>query len=316
MMRRLFAVLLLAALALPAWAPVSTPAWANEKLAMTYIPIVDTLPAFVAQDEGFFAKHGLDMTLIPAGNQTVVLASLVSGQAQIGNSIAITILQAREAGIETQIIADSVSYPYAKPLHMGLIVGKNSNIHSAKDLVGRKVAVLGLNGYHQTLVQRWLEEKGVDPKSVKFVEVPFPQMGDVLRAGTVDGVVSIDPFYNRIINSGTGYVFDNFVATVPDGTMIDFFVVTTEWGKAHKDAIVAFRAAMADAIAFIKANDAKAREILGKYTKQPAAVLAETSLPDYKVPINPAGMQFWIDLAKHQGLISHTYDVNSFIWKP
>lgn len=290
-------------------------AHAAEKLRMTYIPIVDTLPVFVAQDEGFFAKHGIDMTLIPAGNQTVVLASLVSGQADIGNSIAITILQARDAGIETQIIADSASFPYPKPLHMGLIVRTGSNIHSAKDLVGRKIAVLGIGGYHQVLVERWLEEKGVDPKSVKFVEVPFPQMGDVLKSGTVDGVVSIDPFYNRIISAGIGYVFDNFVATVPDGTMIDFFVAKTDWAAQHHAAIVAFRAAMADAIAFIKANDGKAREILGKYTHQPAEVLAHTSLPDYKVPVSAAGMQFWIDLARHDGLIAQSYDPASFIWQ-
>ena len=292
------------------------PAQAAEKLRMTYIPIVDTLPVFVAQDEGFFAKHGIDMQLIPASNQSVIIASLVSDTAEIGNSIAITVLTAREAGIDTVIIADSTSFPYPQPMHMGLIARTGSNIHSAQDLVGKKVSVIGINGYHQTLVSRWLAEKGVDASKVNFVEVPFPQMGDVLKSGAIDAAVSIDPFYNRILSAGTGYVFDNFVATVPDGTLIDFFCVKRDWAATHKDSIIAFRAAMGDAIAWIKENDAKAREILGKYTKQPAEVLAHTSLADFKVDVHPEGMQFWIDLARKQGLINTAFNPASFIWKP
>lgn len=287
-----------------------------EALRITVIPIVDTLPVFLAVDAGLFAKRNLDVTLIPAANQTIVIGSLVSQSAEIGNSIAPSVLQAREAGIDTVIVANAATLPYPLPMHVGVLARTGSGIKSAADLVGRKIAVLGTNGYHMVLTKRWLEEKGVDPNKVEWAEVGFAQMGDVLRAGQVDAVVSIDPFYNRIIQSGVGYSFDNFVASVPDGALIDFYVAERSWANAHRDTLKRFVDAVAEAEALIKTNDAAARASLAKWTRQPADVIAHTSIPDFSMKLAGSQMKFWIDLMRHQGLISENYDPESFIFKP
>lgn len=301
---------------LGATALFATPALANDTLRIVTIPIVDTLPMYVAKDAGIFAKHGLDVTFIPAANQTIVMSALTSGSAEIGNAVAPSMLQAREAGIETQIICDGASFPYPQPLHVGLVAREGSNIHSAADLVGKKIAVIGINGYHHVLVKRWLEEKGVDPSKVNFVEVTFPQMGDVLKGGSIDAATSIDPFYNRILANHIGYVFDNFIATVPDGTLIDFYVVQKNWAATHRDQIERVRESITESIAYIKAHEAEARASLAASTKQPPEVVATTSLPDFKMAVKPEQVKFWIDLAHHQGLISQDYDPASFVWQP
>ncbi|MEW6187203.1 MAG: ABC transporter substrate-binding protein, partial [Thermodesulfobacteriota bacterium] len=45
----------------------SSPAWAGEMtpVRIAVIPVIDTLPLFVAQAEGLFAKAGLEVKLIP-----------------------------------------------------------------------------------------------------------------------------------------------------------------------------------------------------------------------------------------------------------
>ena len=301
---------------LGATALCATPALANDTLRIVVIPIVDTLPMYTALDTGIFAKHGLDVTLVPVANQTIIMSALTSGSAEIGNAVASSMLQAREAGIDTEIICDATSFPYPLPLHVGLVAREGSNIHSAQDLVGKKVAVLGIGGYHQVLLKRWLEEKGVDPSKVNFAEVNFPQMGDVLKSGQVDAATSIDPFYSRIIAAKIGYVFDNFVATVPDGALIDNYVVLRSWAATHRDQIERVRASVAEAIAYIKANDAQARAILARSTKLPPEAVAHTSLPDFKLDVKPEQVKFWLDLGRHQGLISQDYDPASFVWKP
>ncbi len=295
---------------------LAVPAAAADKLRVTIIPIVDTLPAFLAVDAGLFAKRDLDVTLIPAANQTIVLGSLVSNSAEIGNSIPPTVLQGREAGIDTVIVANAANFPYPEPLHVGVLARTGSNIHAAADLAGKKIAVLGTNGYHMVLTKRWLEEKGVDSSKISWTEVGFAQMGDVMRTGQIDAAVSIDPFYNRIIASGVGYVFDNFIATVPNGVLIDFYVAERGWAAAHKDIVNRFHDALTEAAALIKTDDAAARASLAKWTKQPPDVVAHTSLPDFNMKLEPSQMQFWIDLAKHQGLITGTYDAASFLYQP
>ena len=49
-------------------------------------------------------------------------------------------------------------------------------IKEPKDFVGKKVGAPGLNAFLHVLFVKWLVEKGVDPKSVNFVEVTFPTM--------------------------------------------------------------------------------------------------------------------------------------------
>ena len=62
-----------------------------------------------------------------------------------------------------------------------------------------------------------LKESGVDYRKVSFVEAAFPQHGDLLRGGTLDAVVSADPFMSRITDSGAGYVASYYSTFLPEG---------------------------------------------------------------------------------------------------
>ena len=83
------------------------------------------------------------------------------------------------------------------------------------------------------LFQQWLISAGVDPTTVNFVEVPFPQMADVLKQGSVDAVVSVEPFGSRITSSGAGVAGPDFTSVMPDGLPILVFVANNEWIASH-----------------------------------------------------------------------------------
>jgi NitT/TauT family transport system substrate-binding protein len=178
-----------------------------------------------------------------------------------------------------------------------------SGIKSAKDLIGKKIAVASLNSFFHILALRWLAEKNVDTKNITFVEAAFPQAPDLLKAGQVDAVIIVDPFYHRIIDQKIGYQFDDFEATVPNGTIVDVYATMKDWAVKNLAAVHAFRDALTESIAYIKANDASSRESLAKWTKVPAAVVAETLIPNFTVPVSTGQIQWWIDLAKKQGLL-------------
>ncbi len=63
-----------------------------------------------------------------------------------------------------------------------------------QDLVGKKVGVPGLNAFLHVMFREWIKANGVDPKQVQFVETPFPQMNEIMKAGNVDAVVAAEPF--------------------------------------------------------------------------------------------------------------------------
>ena len=58
----------------------------------------------------------------------------------------------------------------------------NSLIKSLADLGRKKVAVSSLNSQQAVGVQMLLKKAGVDPRSVEFVELPFPAQVNALKA--------------------------------------------------------------------------------------------------------------------------------------
>jgi NitT/TauT family transport system substrate-binding protein len=289
-----------AAAALAAGRPLT--ASAATAIRVCYIPIVDELPLYVGVDQGFFKKRDLDISLIPVANQGVLISSLASGSAEMGSSVLVSMLPAQEAGIALAAVATCVSFPV--PKNVGVLARTGGDVKAPKDLNGKKVAVAGLKSYFHVMVLRWLAEQNVDPSHVTFVEVPFPQMPDLLKSGQIDVAVTVDPFYHRILESKIGFQVGDFEATVPNGTIIDCYATMKDWAVKNPVAVHAFREGLTESIGYAKSHEASARESLAKWTKQSPEIVAETLIPNFTVPVSAGQIQWWIDLAKKQGLIT------------
>lgn len=285
----------------------------TDTLKIVYIPIVDSLPLYVAKDHGFFKKRGLSVDLTAVPNQSMVVSALVSGSTQLGVSVAPSTLEAEEAGIKLTIVAGAAAFPYPKPVNAGILARTGSGIKNAHDLVGKTIGLPGLKSYFWVMARRWLEANGVDPNKVHFAEVGFPQEGDLLKSGNVDAVVTVDPFYHRIIARKIGYPFTNFAKSVPDGTLIDFYVSTREWARKHPDTIKKFRAALAEGQAFVLSHNKEARKSLTKWTKLPKNVAEHTVLADIHLDVTAGQIEWWIKLLKHEGLIKGNMDPKSML---
>src|SRR5690606_15320447 len=138
--------------------------------------------------------------------------------------------------------------------------------------------------YLHVTFRAWLKLKGVDYNKVNFIEASFPQHGDLLRGGSLDAVVTADPFMARIIGSGVGYVAAHYTSELPDGMPTILYSARRDWVAKNQAATRGFQEAIVEGADFIKqpANAARVREIMGKYIKLPAEVLAT-------IEINPPG---------------------------
>lgn len=265
----------------------------------------DMLAFYVAADQGLFEKRGLKVEGIAVANTSVVVSSIVAGSAEIGFAVPPVMLQAKENGIDLVVVGGGTRFPGPKN-YAGILARTGTAIKSASDLIGKKVGVLGLKSFHHVMVRRWLEEQNVDPDKVTFVEVGFAQASDLMKSGKIDAAVTVAPFYNRMIDEKVGYVFDDYLKTVPDGMPIDFYVSSKEWADAHQEAASAFRSALQEAIELIAVDEADARKSLAKWTNLPAAVVSVAPIPMLSVEVTEPQMQWWVVLAKKAGLISGT----------
>lgn len=284
-----------------------------DPIRINFVPTTDGLTLYVAADQGMFEERGLEVELTPAPNPSVMISALAAGSSDIGHTVVIPVLAASQAGIELSIVAGASGFPSVSPPTVGVIAKEGSDIQSPGDLQGKSIGVVGLESYHQVMVQRWMEENGADYSAVRFVEVAFPQMQDLLSSGNVDAVVSVDPFYSRMINEGIGYTFGDFVETMPDGVPIVVFVSLREWAEANPEKVSAFREALIEANDFIQANEAEARQSLAKWTNLPEPVVANARWGSYYAEITEEGLGYWVELMRNQGLIDGSIEADDLI---
>src|SRR6185437_5782977 len=153
--RTLLALLLLALL-LPIGA---SSAQAAEKLTLLFSPTTGLTPSYIAKDQGIFEKHGLDVDLVLLTNQGAVISALVGGSAQIVTPSALAVIQASAQGIDTVFVASTSMSPSKS--RSGIFVKNGSGLHTAKDLIGKKIGVPSLNTLIHVIARRWLEIEGV-----------------------------------------------------------------------------------------------------------------------------------------------------------
>ena len=162
----------------------------------------DCASAMVAVDEGIFKKHGLDVEMMLIGINSNIPAAILSNSIQIGGPTSTVFLQAVDGGLDLVAIAGASVMNTTSNDDIAAFVRNGITIKEPKDFVGKKVGAPGLGAFLHVLFVKWLVEKGVDPKSVNFVEVTFPTMTDIIKSGGVDAVLTAEPFVTRMTNAG------------------------------------------------------------------------------------------------------------------
>jgi putative hydroxymethylpyrimidine transport system substrate-binding protein len=172
--RRLIAALtvLAAAVALAACGTKSdrtTPSGARERvdLVLDYVPNPDHAGIYAALRGGQFREAGLDVNPIVPPDPAAPLKLLATGRADLAISYEPELLLARDRGLDLVAVGALVQ----QPLTSIMSVGKHP-IARVADLKGKKVGTAGIP-YQSAYLKTILNKAGVDPGSVKQVDVGF-----------------------------------------------------------------------------------------------------------------------------------------------
>lgn len=292
---------------------LAPPAMAETDVTLMYTATAPFVAAFVAKDQGFFEKNGVNVTMQLGQNGSVVLAGVVSGSAQVGIPTPTVVFQAVENGLDLRMFAATNIFP--DDTISGLVAGVDSGIEKASDLNGRKIGVPGIGGLLDVVMRKWVDENGGDSSKINIVEVILPQTADVIRSGQVDGVASVDPFASRAIDSGVAKLVGKYTDVITPGSTAGVFVTTADWAKENADAVTAMQVALDEAAAFIGAHPDEARAAIAHYTTLPPPVVAGIALPNLEtLHLEPKrSFAFWEELALQQGLISKPLDLDTLV---
>lgn len=289
-------------------------AQALQTLRIALIPGDISGEADYAKDLGFFKKAGFEVEFTPITGGAAISAAVASGAVDIGFSNVVSLAIAHARGVPFALLAPANLHDPTQVTAGILTVLKNGPIKSAKDLNGKVVAVNSLNNISSVSVQAWVDKNGGDWKTLKFVELPFPQMPDAVRSGRVDAA-SIDAANEQLLAKPDtdlrrlANVFDAIGSHFAPSSWFS----TVAWVDAHPAAAKAFIAVMASAAEWGNANHAASAVILAKYlNKTPQDIAAITRAP-YGTKLTRDLVQPSIDAAAKYGLIKATFPASELI---
>ena len=253
--------------------------------------------AWYAQDQGFFRKVGLDAQTQPMrGSGAGTTAAVIGGAIDIGEADLVAIAAARQHGVALVILAPSGMYRASAPT-TALITAKNGPIHTAKDLDGKTVAVLSLEGPSRVATSAWIEKNGGRLETVKFIELGAPQMADAVARGTLDAATIPEPFLT--LSKEKAQVLGDIYTAIAPRFEISAWFATADWVKNNPAAARAFAGAMRTTAqwANVPANRPRSAEILAKYRKIEPALLERMTRATYGESYDPQFAQPLLDAA-------------------
>lgn len=277
---------------------------AQTKGKLGYMKIVDNASMFMAMEKGFFKVEGLELETMPMAGGAVIAQGVASGDLQIGWSNVISLYQAHVEGFDFKLVSGgAINVKGTNETH-AIVVNKASPIIRAKDLEGKTVAVNTLNNIVHLMALAWIDKNGANSSTVKFVEVPFPNMEAALVAGRVDAASIHEPFATASLGKGVTRILSHPWGDVVPKFLIASWFASEKWIQKNKETVQAFVRAINRGVDAMRADPEGTRNVMVKWAGVSADLAGKIGLPVFEKGVSEKDLQVTIDLTYKYKLIS------------
>ena len=256
----------------------------KKDLTVAFIPITCATPIIMAEPMGFYAKHGLNVTVRRASGWAVIRDWAINKEVDATHMLS-------PMPLSITLGVGSPAVPFFMPaveningqaitLHI-----KHKDVKGPQDMKGFRFCVPFDYSMHNYLLRYYLAEGGLHPdKDVQIRVVPPPEMVANLKAGNVDGYLAPDPFNQRAVYENAGFIF-MLSKDIWAGHPCCAFAISQEFARTYPNTFLALFKAIVDATHFAsKAENRKAiaEAIAPKnYLNQPVTVLEQVLTGKY-----------------------------------
>lgn len=255
-------------------------------ITVVAVPATGAAGLYLAEQDGFFARQGLHVTILPSVSATDAVAELKSGHIDVslGQWTTAILVQAKRVADLKALAEGNAGAPQQ------VLTWAGSGISSPVQLKGKTIAVNVLGGLAELEVLADLASYQIDPAQVRFTVVPFPDMAAALAAHRVDAALLPEPYASQAqITNGDPAVF----STGQQGPTTDFpiegYVVTRSWARRYPRTAAAFTAAIDQGQRVAGTDRAAVERVLLRYIKsldtKTASVMGLGSYPDTVDPV-------------------------------
>ncbi|MFG3256783.1 ABC transporter substrate-binding protein [Streptomyces sp. NPDC048172] len=285
----------------------------KKTLTVAGLPLADVAGLHLAIERKYFEKEGLTVRVQPVQQSVQALPALAKGQVDIiGGANYVNFLQAREKGtLATRYLAEGARNA---PHMMDVLVPRDSDIKSARDLKDQRVAVNILNNIQSLTLNGILRQEGAERPDYR--QVPFPQMATVLERGQVDAVHIAEPFRTALKRKLKTRTVVDGDATPADGLPLSGYATTKEFTEKYPKTAAAFVRALRKGQALAAKDRRAVEKALPAYTEIKPDEAAAIKLPAYPEKASAAELDRLIEEMRRQGLLKKKLTAADVLHEP
>ena len=214
-----------------------------------------SIPIYIAKNEGFFAKEGLNVKIKEYSSGKLATNGMFNGENDISTVADMPVVVNSFKRNDFCIIATfTYSYNMVK-----IVTRRDSGIKSVEDLKGKKVGINPGTSSHFYLASFLLYNK-VPISDLKLINIKTVDMPKALLNKKVDAASVWEPYAQKTID----LLNDNAVVLkAPDIYRTTFsFTAKKKYINEHEEEIIKFLRAIDDAVDFIHKNREQSVEII------------------------------------------------------
>ncbi len=274
---------------------LAVPAFAQEEeigsLKIGLLPVLDTLPFYVAEANGHFEAVGVAVEAVPIASPVerdqIMQAGAIDGML---NELTTTATFNRDEVRIQAVIAARVAYEDF-PIFR-ILSAPRSNITIPSDLAGKEIGV-SRNTVIEYVTDRILRAEGLAPDEIVFTSVPaIPERFQLLMQGQLLVVTLPDPLAQAAMQAGATLIIDDSAYPEYSLSVLSFSVEAIE---NKPKAIRRFLRAWDMAVQDLNADPEAYRALFLEKVTVPESVQGTYAIPPFPRATIPSEEQ-WADV--------------------
>src|SRR6185503_4013011 len=178
----------------------------KTNLKVGFIPITCATPIIMAHPMGYYSKHGLNVEVVKTAGWALIRDKTLNKEYDAAHMLS-------PMPLAISLGVGSAPTPYTMPAVENIngqaitLAMKHKDKRDPKSWKGLKFAVPFDFSMHNYLLRYYVAEHGLDPdKDIQIRSVPPAEMVANLRSDNIDGFLGPDPFNQRAVYDGAGFI--------------------------------------------------------------------------------------------------------------
>ena len=160
----------------------------DDTVKIGYLPSDHDAALFVADAQGLYKEKNISTELVQFNNGGDLMTAMASGDVDVGYVGIAPVLSSVSSGVPVKVISS------AQVEGSGIIVTKDSNIHSAQDLAGKTIATPGEASIQHVLLSAYLKTNGMSLDDINESAMKVPSINDALKTGNLPAAITFQPY--------------------------------------------------------------------------------------------------------------------------